>query len=443
MGKFALVFSLLFAVAFGQLAQIILIDDFTIGANSQKAVVDVDQDNDFFGPGALTDQSTVTDLTQCDRLLGCSRDMQMSVTQGFAGRSFQSEIFRIPDTGDNLFEAEWVVANPKNSASVATLQYDGNDGSFGEPNRAGLNGFDITGGGNGEFLTFFVVTDLPTQYTVQLYDSASGVCEVQISVSPTPDGYTYADTQIDIPLSSFTGCNQNSIGAIQFLLPSSDAVDAIVRRISVFGPTPSESNTPTRTPTPTSTRSPAPTGTSTPTRTPTPTPTRTPSTSGPCIFVCECPSFTCQLVYTNNYYFPSYSVGNFVYDDSDSTYNVVYVYVDDDDGISTGFSSFTSLFSTGFSSFTSLFSTGFSSFTSLFSSFTSLFSTGFSSFTSLFSTGFSSFTSLFSTGFSSFTSLFSSFTSFFTSFTSFNGSSSSDASAVVASFALVVVMAIV
>jgi len=441
--KFALVFSLLFAVAFGQLTQIILIDDFTIGANSQKAVVDVDQNNDFFGPGALTDQSTVTDLTQCDRLLGCSRDMQMSVTQGFAGRSFQSEIFRIPDTGDNLFEAEWVVANPKNSASVATLQYDGNDGSFGEPNRAGLNGFDITGGGNGEFLTFFVVTDLPTQYTVQFYDSTSGVCEVQVSVSPTPDGYTYADTQIDIPLSSFTGCNKNSIGAIQFLLPSSDAVDAIVRRISVFGPTPSESNTPTRTPTPTSTRSPAPTGTSTPTRTPTPTPTRTPSTSGPCIFVCECPSFTCQLVYTNNYYFPSYSVGNFVYDDSDSTYNVVYVYVDDDDGISTGFSSFTSLFSTGFSSFTSLFSTGFSSFTSLFSSFTSLFSTGFSSFTSLFSTGFSSFTSLFSTGLSSFTSLFSSFTSFFTSFTSFNGSSSSDASAVVASFALVVVMAIV
>merc|ERR1711941_212665 len=157
------------------------------------------------------------------------------------------------------------------------------------------------------------------------------------------------DTQIDIPLSSFTGCNKNSIGAIQFLLPSTDAVDAIVRRISVFGPTPSESNTPTRTPTP--------------------TPTRTPSTSGPCIFVCECPSFTCQLVYTNNYYFPSYSVGNFVYDDSDSTYNVVYVYVDDDDGISTGFSSFTSLFSTGFSSFTSLFSTGFSSFTSGFSSF--------------------------------------------------------------------------
>merc|ERR1719326_1418628 len=206
--KFALVFSLLFAVAFGQLTQIILIDDFTIGANSQKAVVDVDQNNDFFGPGALTDQSTVTDLTQCDRLLGCSRDMQMSVTRGFAGRSFQSEIFRIPDSGDNLFEAEWVVANPKNSESVATLQYDGNDGSFGEPNRAGLNGFDITGGGNGEFLTFFVVTDLPTQYTVQFYDSTSGVCEVQVSVSPTPDGYTYA-------------------------------VDAIVRRISVFGPTPS------------------------------------------------------------------------------------------------------------------------------------------------------------------------------------------------------------
>merc|ERR1712108_129954 len=264
----------------------------TIGANSQKAVVNVDQDNDFFGPGALTDQSTVTDLTQCDRLLGCSRDMQMSATQGFAGRSFQSEIFRIPDTGDNLFEAEWVVANPKNSASVATLQYDGNDGSFGEPNRAGLNGFDITGGGNGEFLTFFVVTDLPTQYTVQFYDSTSGVCEVQVSVSPTPDGYTYADTQIDIPLSSFTGCNQNSIGAIQFLLPSSDAVDAIVRRISVFGPIPSESNTPTRTPTPTSTRTPAPTASQ--------TPSPTPSRSIECTVVCNCPAFACELLFDDD-----------------------------------------------------------------------------------------------------------------------------------------------
>merc|ERR1711862_691654 len=160
--------------------------------------------------------------------------------------------------------------------SVATLQYDGNDGSFGEPNRAGLNGFDITGGGNGEFLTFFVVTDLPTQYTVQLYDSASGVCEVQISVS------------------SFTGCNQNSIGAIQFLLPSSDAVDAIVRRISVFGPIPSESNTPTRTPTPTSTRTPAPTASQTPSRTP------TPSRSIECTVVCNCPAFACELLFDDD-----------------------------------------------------------------------------------------------------------------------------------------------
>merc|ERR1719359_198229 len=421
--KFAFVFALLFAVAFGQFQQLIIIDDFTVGANDQKAQVNIDSQNDFNGPGTLTATDTITDLTQCDRLLGCSRDMQMSVSQGFASRTFTSEILRIPPGG--VFEAEWVVANPKNSQSVATLQYDGDDGAFNiPPTLSGLNSFDIEDNGQGEDLVFFVITDLVTNYAVKLYDSNGQVCQDDIAVQPTPDNYAYADTQIDIPLSQFTGCDKSDIGAIEFLLPSTDAVDAIVKRISVFGTPPTNSPTPSRTPTPTPTRTPAPTATSTPSRSNTPTPSR----SGPCIFVCECPSFTCRLVYTDNYYFPSYSVGDFVYDDSDSSADVIYVPVpvpvpvDDDDGISTDFSSFTSLFTTFSTGFTTFFSTGFSSFTSLFTTFTSLYTSGF---------------------FSTFTSLFSSFTSFFTSFTSFNGSTTSDASAVVASLALVVIMAIV
>merc|ERR1712217_795312 len=93
------------------------------------------------------------------------------------------------------------------------------------------------------------------------------------------------------------------------------------------------------------------------------TPTRTWATSGPCIFVCECPSFTCQLAFDqdDDYNTLSYSTAQFVFDDSDDSsfiyvgdgdddQTTIFVYVDDDDGISTGFSTF---FSTGFSTFAS------------------------------------------------------------------------------------------
>jgi len=159
-----------------------------------------------------------------------------------------------------------------------------------------LNSFDIEDNGQGEDLVFFVITDLVTNYAVKLYDSNGQVCQVDIAVQPTPDNYAYADTQIDIPLSQFTGCDKSDIGAIEFLLPSTDAVDAIVRRISVFGTPPTNSPTPSRTPTPTPTRTPAPTASQTPSRTPTPTPSR----SVQCTVVCNCPAFACELAFDDD-----------------------------------------------------------------------------------------------------------------------------------------------
>merc|ERR1712232_1269925 len=181
--------------------------------------------------------------------------------------------------------------------------------------------------------------------------------------------YDYSETFFFIDVSDFSGagCDTTDISAVELELPSFDAVDAIVRRISIYTP-------------------PDPT----PTGTPTPTQTRTPSPSGPCITFCTCPSFTCQIAYdidddVNDITF--FQTSYFFFDDSDTVIYVdddagtsddeivyvvttVFVYVDDDDDISTGFSTF---FSTGFSTF---FSTGFTSFFSSFTSFTT-FSTNF------------------------------------------------------------------
>jgi len=413
--KVAFVLVLLVALVSSQQIERLLIDNFAVGANQQSVEVTLTATISTSDP-PQSGEASFSSAGCGDELLGCGRDMQMLVTSGLAQRDFKSDIFVSEVPQFPQFVGEWSVQNPKTSSSVCTLQYDGIDNSF-NLNINGLGGIDITDGGLSTDFVFTVTTDLEITYTIELHDTTGSVCRADLFVPVTPQNYDIDDIAVDISLNSFSGCDKTSIGAIQFLLPSDDAVDAIVRRVSIIGdPDPTQSNTPT----PTRTRSPAPTGTGTPTPTPTRTPTRTPSPSGPCVIVCDCPSFTCQIAYDrdDDQNTISYSVSRFVFDDDDSvTYvyvdddanpdddGIVYVYVDDDDGISTGF---TTLFSTGF--------------------------------TTLFSTGFSSFTSLFSTGFTSAFSSFTSFTSFDGSF-SF-GSSSSDASTVAASFVMMAVLAV-
>merc|ERR1712098_986250 len=93
-------------------------------------------------------------------------------------------------------------------------------------------------------------------------------------------------------------CDRTSVGAIDVLVPSFDGVDAIITQITGIGqPDPSPSPTPapsaSRTPAPSASRTPSPSRTPAPSVTP--TPSRTPSPQ--CTEVCNCPVFTCHLVY--------------------------------------------------------------------------------------------------------------------------------------------------
>merc|ERR1719198_467155 len=73
------------------------------------------------------------------------------------------------------------------------------------------------------------------------------------------------------------GCDKTNIGAIEIELFSNDALDAILRQIAFVGnPEPTASNTPSRTPTP------------------------TPSSSIECSLICNCPVFTCHIVYDDD-----------------------------------------------------------------------------------------------------------------------------------------------
>merc|ERR1712137_1267480 len=137
----------------------------------------------------------------------------MTVFASPAGRRFTSEIFA-PQSGA-IFPGEWAVSNPKGGKSTAILQYDGSAGFTDPPSE--VFSVDLTTGRSGAYFFFSVLTDL-----------------------------------------TGAGCDTTDISAVELELPSFDAVDAIVRRISIYTP---PDPTPTGTPTPTQTRTPAASGT--------------------------------------------------------------------------------------------------------------------------------------------------------------------------------------
>merc|ERR1719223_1072728 len=263
--KVAFIFVLIVAFASAQDVERILIDNFRIGAGSQ--IIEITLSSTLQeGETSIVDTDSLAEPGCGGDLLGCGRDMRLEVFSGFANRSFDSSIFDSSVPEFPQFVGEWAVENPKTSSSEAT------------------------DGGLSTDLVFTVTTDLQIVYTVEIYDTTGGVCEANLVVERTPEDYDLDDILVDIPLSQFSGCDLTSVGAFQFILPSDDAVDAIVRRISIDGlPDPSASETPS----PSRTPSPAPTQSGTPTR----TPTRTPSRSVECTILCNCPAFTCNLIY--------------------------------------------------------------------------------------------------------------------------------------------------
>ena len=264
-------------------------------------------------------------------LVGCGRDMRIEVSEGPAGRVFTSQIFK-STTFD--FAGEWSISNPKNGKSVCYLQYDGNDDKFDKILITGLGGLDFTEKGLSVGVRFYCLSDLPSVFTINIYDTNGVICTGKTSFGVFTGGagsYTKPQIQKDINFSAFTGsCNLKQVGAAEIQIPSTDAVDATVYQIRVFGkadPSPSRTPTPSLTPsgaasasrtpsgaasqsgTPAPSQSPSgassqsPSPSNTPTPSPSPSgapsqsPSGTPSTSKQCSVLCNCPVFTCHLVY--------------------------------------------------------------------------------------------------------------------------------------------------
>jgi len=311
------------------------IDDFSLGVSDQEVTYTADVAIDI--PRSGTPERSALSSRQYSgctaglqaRLIGCAREMYIEVYNSNSGRDFISAILPF---GELDFPGSWDIASPKAGTADYWIQYDGGDGSY-DVDISGLGSVDLTEGGLTDGLRIFAVTDqVDPVYNIALYSPNGGVCigEVPIRQILGTD-YSRADIANDLEFDDFDGdCDRTSVGAIDVLVPSFDGVDAIITQITGIGqPDPSPSPTPapsaSRTPAPSASRTSAPSASRTPA--PSNSPSRTPSPSGPCVRFCECPSFTCALLYddefSNNDVDLGFQPGDEISDDSDE--EIVYV----------------------------------------------------------------------------------------------------------------------
>ena len=262
-----------------QLEDVYVIDDFTV---EQECIVTLSY-NDITAQDPDVVQTTFA-TGPTTTLIGGERDMEVRVFEGLQQREFYSAVFLIDE---GYFDGEWYIGNPKSSSSVATNQYDGVDGSFNlNLNGLNVNLNDVT------HLVAFTVSDINVTYNFDFYDTNGNICTISMPVDSFIGSYTYEETKQILDLSSLVGnCDKSNIGAIEINLPSNDANDSVLRKVSLArqsntnaSPTQTITQTPTQipaqspSPSPTQTRNePIVTATTTPVPTRTPASTRTPA----------------------------------------------------------------------------------------------------------------------------------------------------------------------
>ena len=224
---------------FGQysdLVERIVIDDFSL---SQSVSVTLSATQTPYDPPII--ETSIADAgIGCSSIIGCERDMFISVISGFQERTYFSAIYY----------NEWDVSTPLGSVVEYSIQYDGRDNST-NLDLNGLNNLDLTDGGLASVIKFSGVVDIPGQIlNFVAYSPNGNSCEVDIDINIVYNPIYYGDTLSYMPLANLTGnCDLTNIGAIEINIPATEAIDPVIRNISIISE-PSVSTTPSITPTP-------------------------------------------------------------------------------------------------------------------------------------------------------------------------------------------------
>jgi len=208
----------LVALVFGQEIQtrndVIVIDPFN--PNSDVIVIVISSSTTF----PVIDST----YTQSTEILGGERDLTLQVNAGLVGR--------VISTG--VSNGTWDVSSPSEATSIATMQYDGVDGSS-HLNVRGLGGVDLSTLGANAF-RLNIVTDIETTYTINVFSLNGGQSTYDLVVPSSPNTKTFfADYNLFTGNAEFT-----SVGALEVVVAGGVNVDT---NIDLF--TTSSSSNPT------------------------------------------------------------------------------------------------------------------------------------------------------------------------------------------------------
>jgi len=218
----------------------LLIDNYATGSNSIDVVLTVNvtknapfnQSSIYVSPNGFDDVS----------ILGGERDIVYSIETGQLGRTYVSTVSTVAGEG------QWQISTPPSGSGVVIAQYDAGDDSI----RLNVKGFlQITGTSDGIDFTdgkladSFLVqgfSDSKTSFTIFVYSPDGSQC---IGSSSIPSGSVSTDTYIEF--SAFTGtCDFTNVGAVQLQIQAVENVDTFVTLFATAGPEENPSNTPSR-----------------------------------------------------------------------------------------------------------------------------------------------------------------------------------------------------
>ena len=200
----------------------IVIDDFSL---NQSVFVILPADQTPYDPPFV--ESSIGDAgVACSNIIGCERDMFISVTSGH-----QSRVFFTTVSND-----QWAIGTPLDSVAEYLIQYDGRDNST-SLDLNGLNNFDLTDGGLANTIQVPGAVDMLGQVlNFVAYSPNGNVCEGDIDINHYYSPTYYDDTLTFLPLANLTGnCDLTNIGAIEISVLALEAIDPVFRTISIIG----------------------------------------------------------------------------------------------------------------------------------------------------------------------------------------------------------------
>ena len=166
-------------------------------------------------PPSIEDSTFDTDPT----IIGGERDIVLTVEQGLAGLVFTA----------GAAGGTFTVSTPNDGSGFVLLQYDGADSSEELDFQNGLGGLDLTAG-NAIGLRIDALSDVPTEFTISIYDASGSSVQSQSQVNGGSRSQSY-----QLLFSDFDGSvDFTRVTAIEFLIEAFDNVDFNLQQFVTF-----------------------------------------------------------------------------------------------------------------------------------------------------------------------------------------------------------------